>query len=41
MIGGLTDTYGIAAAYWVIPVFIVLSAVSFIVAFTRMRKIVL
>jgi fucose permease len=40
MIGGLTDTYGIAAAYWVIPVFIVLSAVSFIVAFTRMRKIV-
>ncbi|SCZ78451.1 MFS transporter [Acidaminobacter hydrogenoformans] len=37
LIGGMTDWIGIGTGYWVIPVSIVLSAASFMVAFGRQR----
>ena len=39
LIGGITDWIGIGTGYWVIPVAIVLSSASFIVAFGRQRSL--
>jgi fucose permease len=40
LIGGVTDWVGIGIGYWVIPISITLSALSFMAAFGRQRKLV-
>lgn len=39
LIGGVTDWVGIGTGYWVIPISIALSALSFMLAFGRHRKL--
>jgi MFS family permease len=38
LIGGLTDWVGIGISYWIIPICIALSALSFMIAFSRKRE---